>query len=60
MLDGPVHKELVQITIFFVIDCWKEMTVLLLSLGPVQLTKLLSDLQPTPKKGLSATEVQNW
>ncbi|XP_078799413.1 uncharacterized protein LOC144990249 isoform X2 [Oryzias latipes] len=49
ILSEIAHKELVQKPMF-VIDCWREITLQHLSLTPVALTRLFSDLQPNSKK----------
>ncbi|XP_061576483.1 uncharacterized protein LOC133442491 [Cololabis saira] len=43
------HKELVQKPMF-VIDCWREITQPQIHLNSGELTKMYSDLKPTPKK----------
>lgn len=49
ILDEISHKELVQKPMF-VIDCWREITKPQMHLNSGELTKMYSDLKPTPKK----------
>ncbi|KAG9272835.1 hypothetical protein AMEX_G4595 [Astyanax mexicanus] len=49
ILNEISHKELVQKPMF-VIDCWREVTQLQTTLSCEELTKMYSDLKPTPKK----------
>ncbi|XP_041834214.1 uncharacterized protein LOC121635197 [Melanotaenia boesemani] len=49
ILDEISHKELVQKPMF-VIDCWRDITKPHLHLNSEQLTKMYSDLKPSPRK----------
>ncbi|XP_049900229.1 uncharacterized protein LOC126390120 [Epinephelus moara] len=49
ILEELAHKELVQKPMY-VIDCWREITQSQMHLNSEELSKLYSDLKPTPKK----------